>query len=156
MEEDEAVFDSSQSAAAGDGLFSDFEQSEQDEASGSPEKETVAIESPATTIPFPSLICEKQNQPFLQIVFRSSMSTEHVWLLVDRKVGGDNFHKPSDPFLHPNCGVHKLSRAFSPDSFSSISSRRRQQLSQFSIFSGKPSITAPSQNVRNPAPPNLL
>ncbi|KAF8394983.1 hypothetical protein HHK36_018922 [Tetracentron sinense] len=51
MEEDEPVFDSSRSAAAGDGLFSDFEQSEQDEASGSLEKETVATESPQRQSP---------------------------------------------------------------------------------------------------------
>ncbi|KAF8400072.1 hypothetical protein HHK36_015947 [Tetracentron sinense] len=76
VEEDEPVFDSSRSAAAGDGLFSDFEQSEQDEASGTPEKETVPTESPATTLPVPLLICEKQNQPFCKEYSDQGMAKE--------------------------------------------------------------------------------
>ncbi|KAF8408508.1 hypothetical protein HHK36_007664 [Tetracentron sinense] len=50
-EEDEKVFDS---AATGDGLFSDFEQSEQEEEGRNPVKET---ESPTTMLPTPLPIC---------------------------------------------------------------------------------------------------
>ncbi|WJZ81805.1 hypothetical protein VitviT2T_001624 [Vitis vinifera] len=57
-EEAEAVFDSGRSAAAEDGLFSDFEQS-----GGSPEKEPPAKEVPAT-VAAPVPISEKQYQPF--------------------------------------------------------------------------------------------
>ncbi|KAF8378072.1 hypothetical protein HHK36_029407 [Tetracentron sinense] len=63
-EEEEVVFDSVRSAAAEDGLFSDFEQSGQEETGGSPEKETVATESPTTTVPAPFPISEKQYQLF--------------------------------------------------------------------------------------------
>ncbi|XP_050223996.1 trihelix transcription factor ASR3 [Mercurialis annua] len=67
-EDTEVVFDSGRTAAAEDGLFSDFEQ---EEASGSPEKEsTVAKEipliktAPATVgIAAPTPISEKQYQP---------------------------------------------------------------------------------------------
>ncbi|KAJ4959852.1 hypothetical protein NE237_019762 [Protea cynaroides] len=63
-EEEEAVFDSGRSAAAEDGLFSDFEHSMQEEVGGSPEKETVATASPMTPVPAPLPIFEKQYQPF--------------------------------------------------------------------------------------------
>ncbi|XP_010249232.1 PREDICTED: trihelix transcription factor ASR3-like [Nelumbo nucifera] len=62
-EEDEAVFDSGRSAAAEEGLFSDFEQSGQEEAGGSSEKEA-ATGSPATAVPAPVPISEKQYHPF--------------------------------------------------------------------------------------------
>ncbi|KAJ7945605.1 Trihelix transcription factor ASR3 [Quillaja saponaria] len=56
------LFDSGRSAAAEDGLFSDFEQ---DEAGGSPEKEAVGNEGPAaaSAIPAPVPISEKQYLP---------------------------------------------------------------------------------------------
>ncbi|KAJ4974271.1 hypothetical protein NE237_007445 [Protea cynaroides] len=63
-EEEEAVFDSSRSAAAEDGLFSDFEQTGQEETGGSPKKETVAMGSPTMTVPAPMPISEKKYQPF--------------------------------------------------------------------------------------------
>ncbi|GKU92903.1 hypothetical protein SLEP1_g6564 [Rubroshorea leprosula] len=56
-EDTEAVFDSGRSAAADDGLFSDFEQ---DEAAGSPEKVEPAA---GNTFPSPIPISEKQYQP---------------------------------------------------------------------------------------------
>ncbi|XP_052187295.1 trihelix transcription factor ASR3-like [Diospyros lotus] len=68
--ETEAVFDSGRSAAAAveDGLFSDFEQSAQEEASGgsletefTPEKEK---EVPTTAVPAPVPIPDKQYEPF--------------------------------------------------------------------------------------------
>ncbi|XP_042500077.1 trihelix transcription factor ASR3 isoform X2 [Macadamia integrifolia] len=62
VEEEEAVFDSGRSAAAEDGLFSDFDQSGQDEAGGSPEKETVATGSPTTTVPAPLPISGATNE----------------------------------------------------------------------------------------------
>ncbi|KAF8390747.1 hypothetical protein HHK36_025274 [Tetracentron sinense] len=62
-EEDEAVFDSGRSAAAEDGLFSAFEQSGQEDAGGSPNKEAVAKESLRTTLPAPLPISERQYQP---------------------------------------------------------------------------------------------
>ncbi|KAL5791592.1 hypothetical protein ACOSP7_000186 [Xanthoceras sorbifolium] len=65
-EDTEAVFDSSRQAAAEDGLFSDFELSEQEEIHQSPEKEAIAKESPTKTIATPSHISEKQNQTFGQ------------------------------------------------------------------------------------------
>ncbi|GAB2297546.1 hypothetical protein Dimus_031643 [Dionaea muscipula] len=59
----EAVFDSGRSAAADDGLFSDFEQSGQDEMGRSLDLEK---EVPITaTFPAPMPISEKQYQPFL-------------------------------------------------------------------------------------------
>uniref|UniRef100_A0A5B7B3B9 Myb-like domain-containing protein n=1 Tax=Davidia involucrata TaxID=16924 RepID=A0A5B7B3B9_DAVIN len=57
----EAVFDSGRSAAAEDGLFSDFEHSGQEEMGGSPEKE---FPPATTTVPAPTPISEKQYQPF--------------------------------------------------------------------------------------------
>lgn len=63
--EAEAVFDSRRSAAAEDGLFSDFEQSGQDELLGSPDPEKEKEkEAPSTTLPAPVPISEKQYQPF--------------------------------------------------------------------------------------------
>lgn len=49
----EPVFDSGRSAAADDGLFSDFEQSVQEEAVASPDK---GKETPATSVPAPAPI----------------------------------------------------------------------------------------------------
>ncbi|CAH9129696.1 unnamed protein product [Cuscuta epithymum] len=66
--EPETLFDSGRSAAAEDGLFSDFEQSVQEEAGVvspgkdvSPEKEL-----PTTAIPAPIPISEQQYEPFSQ------------------------------------------------------------------------------------------
>lgn len=50
LEAEEAVFDSGRTAAADDGLFSDFEQSGQDDMVGSPGKQK---EAPTTTVPAP-------------------------------------------------------------------------------------------------------
>ncbi|XP_043687034.1 trihelix transcription factor ASR3-like isoform X2 [Telopea speciosissima] len=61
-EEEEAVFDSSRSAAVEDGLFSDFDQSGQEEVGGSPDKETVATGSPTTTVPAPLPISGTTNE----------------------------------------------------------------------------------------------
>ncbi|XP_057949791.1 trihelix transcription factor ASR3 [Malania oleifera] len=61
--EAEAIFDSGRSAAADDGLFSDFEAAGQ-EAGGSPEKEVVP--PPATAVPAPIPISEQQYQPYPQ------------------------------------------------------------------------------------------
>lgn len=49
--EAEPVFDSGRSAAADDGLFSDFEQSARDELGGSPDK---GKETPVTAVPTPA------------------------------------------------------------------------------------------------------
>ncbi|XP_059633459.1 trihelix transcription factor ASR3 [Cornus florida] len=63
--EAEAVFDSGRSAAAEDGLFSDFEQSGQEEVGGSPEKELPPPKDiPTTAMPTPIPISEKEYQPF--------------------------------------------------------------------------------------------
>ncbi|KAA8532219.1 hypothetical protein F0562_032256 [Nyssa sinensis] len=64
--EAEAVFDSGRSAAAEDGLFSDFEHSGQEEVGGSPEKEFPPVKDipTTTTVPAPTPISEKQYQPF--------------------------------------------------------------------------------------------
>ncbi|XWS54082.1 hypothetical protein CRYUN_Cryun10bG0058300 [Craigia yunnanensis] len=60
-EDAEAVFDSGRSAAAEDGLFSDFEQ---DDAAGSPEKVEPAVATDAgKAFPAPTPISEKQYQP---------------------------------------------------------------------------------------------
>ncbi|KAL2484421.1 Homeodomain-like superfamily protein [Abeliophyllum distichum] len=63
--EAEALFDSGRSAAADDGLFSDFEQSVQEEVGGIPGrgKETAVKGIPAPT---PISVAEKQYQPFPQ------------------------------------------------------------------------------------------
>ncbi|GAB4828528.1 hypothetical protein Ancab_018187 [Ancistrocladus abbreviatus] len=55
----EAVFDSGRSAAADDGLFSDFEQS-----GGQTQEETMEKEIPTTVFPAPIPLSEKQYQPF--------------------------------------------------------------------------------------------
>ncbi|KAA8535214.1 hypothetical protein F0562_030217 [Nyssa sinensis] len=62
----EAVFDSGRSAAAEDGLFSDFEHSGQEEVGGSPEKVSPPAKdiTPPTSVPAPTPISEKQYQPF--------------------------------------------------------------------------------------------
>uniref|UniRef100_A0A5B7B136 Myb-like domain-containing protein n=1 Tax=Davidia involucrata TaxID=16924 RepID=A0A5B7B136_DAVIN len=62
----EAMFDSGRSAAAEDGLFSDFELLGQEEAGGSPEKEFLPAKDipPPTSVPAPTPISEKQYQPF--------------------------------------------------------------------------------------------
>ncbi|KAK3018265.1 hypothetical protein RJ639_004500 [Escallonia herrerae] len=55
--EAEVVFDSGRSAAADDGLFSDFEQSGHEEVGASPEKELPPVkEAPATSVPAPTPI----------------------------------------------------------------------------------------------------
>ncbi|OMO88783.1 hypothetical protein CCACVL1_08209 [Corchorus capsularis] len=60
-EDAETVFDSGRSAAAEDGLFSDFEQ---DDATGSPEKmEPAMVAATGKTVPAPMPISEKQYQP---------------------------------------------------------------------------------------------
>ncbi|XP_027100204.2 trihelix transcription factor ASR3 [Coffea arabica] len=65
--ETEAVFDSGRSAAADDGLFSDFEQSVQEEVVGTPDKEfRPANDTPVTAVPAPTPISEKQYQPISQ------------------------------------------------------------------------------------------
>nr|AZL19545.1 transcription factor ASR1 [Diospyros kaki] len=68
--EAEAVFDSGRSAAVEDGLFSDFEQSAQEEAGGGrtpPEKESPAAqEVSAMTVSTHAPISGKQSQPFAQ------------------------------------------------------------------------------------------
>ncbi|KAK8622419.1 hypothetical protein V6N13_117336 [Hibiscus sabdariffa] len=57
----ETVFDSGRSAAAEDGLFSDFEQ---DDGGGSPEKVEPAVASdPGKAVPSPIPISEQQYQP---------------------------------------------------------------------------------------------
>ncbi|KAL3511504.1 hypothetical protein ACH5RR_030905 [Cinchona calisaya] len=64
---EEAVFDSGRSAAVDDGLFSDFEQSVQEEVVGSPDKQFRPVkETPVTAVPAPTPISEKQCQPFSQ------------------------------------------------------------------------------------------
>ncbi|XP_019181001.1 PREDICTED: trihelix transcription factor ASR3 isoform X2 [Ipomoea nil] len=64
----ETLFDSGRSAAADDGLFSDFEQSGQEEAGvASPRKDLPAAEEvPPTAIPAPIPISEQQYEPFSQ------------------------------------------------------------------------------------------
>ncbi|KAK2634791.1 hypothetical protein Ddye_029583 [Dipteronia dyeriana] len=62
-EDAEAVFDSGRSAAAEDGMFSDFEQ---EETTGSPEKEAVAAATTVKPISAPMPISEKQYQPIQQ------------------------------------------------------------------------------------------
>ncbi|KAK2973844.1 hypothetical protein RJ640_011772 [Escallonia rubra] len=65
--EAEVVFDSGRSAAADDGLFSDFEQLGHDEVGASPEKELPPVkEAPATSVPAPTPISAKQYEPFSQ------------------------------------------------------------------------------------------
>ncbi|GAB2280767.1 hypothetical protein Dimus_015393 [Dionaea muscipula] len=67
---EEAVFDSGRRAAADDGLFSDFEQSGQDETGRNLEKEMPLpllekeVLVAATTFPGPMPISEQQYQPF--------------------------------------------------------------------------------------------
>ncbi|KDP23266.1 hypothetical protein JCGZ_23099 [Jatropha curcas] len=79
----EAIFDSGRSAAAEDGLFSDFEQ---DEAGGSPEKEAAVakevppIKTAAAGVAAPLPISEKQYQP------------SH---LADQAQGGTNEKQPA-------------------------------------------------------------
>lgn len=70
-EEDEAevIFDSGRSAAAEEGLFSDFEQS------GSPEKEVPTAESPVA-VAAPTPISEKQYQPFHAENLAADVATE--------------------------------------------------------------------------------
>ncbi|XP_047962643.1 trihelix transcription factor ASR3 isoform X2 [Salvia hispanica] len=62
-EEPEALFDSGRSTAADDGLFSDFEQSGQEETGRSSEKNR---ETPVKDIPAPTPISEKQCGSFPQ------------------------------------------------------------------------------------------
>nr|GLL43982.1 trihelix transcription factor ASR3 isoform X2 [Ipomoea trifida] len=67
----ETLFDSGRSAAADDGLFSDFEQSGQDEAGvASPRKDLPAaaeeVPIPPAAIPAPIPISEQQYEPFSQ------------------------------------------------------------------------------------------
>ncbi|CAA2991434.1 trihelix transcription factor ASR3 [Olea europaea subsp. europaea] len=61
--EAEALFDSGRSAAADDGLFSDFEQSGQEEVGEIPGR---GKETPVKGIPAPTPISEKQHQSFPQ------------------------------------------------------------------------------------------
>ncbi|CAI9093081.1 OLC1v1028490C2 [Oldenlandia corymbosa var. corymbosa] len=65
--ETDAVFDSGRSAGADEGLFSDFEQSVQEEVGGTFDKDfRHAREIPVTTLQAPTPISEKQYQPFSQ------------------------------------------------------------------------------------------
>ncbi|KAE8703069.1 hypothetical protein F3Y22_tig00110474pilonHSYRG00051 [Hibiscus syriacus] len=71
-EDSETVFDSGRSAAAEDGLFSDFEQ---DDGGGSPEKVEPAVASDTgKAVPAPIPISELQYQPHQQTVIPMNKS----------------------------------------------------------------------------------
>ncbi|GMP57445.1 hypothetical protein CsSME_00021540 [Camellia sinensis var. sinensis] len=72
QQDDEAVFDSGRN-----GLFSDFAQSAQEEAAGSPEKEfTKTLPAPGP-VPIPIPISEKQYQPFSQGATHGTQQTSN-------------------------------------------------------------------------------
>ncbi|KAK6241781.1 hypothetical protein QUC31_014563 [Theobroma cacao] len=87
-EDAEAVFDSGRSAAAEDGLFSDFEQ---DDAAGSPEKVEPAVAAAAgKAVPAPMPISEKQYQPQPALQGNQSQGTTN--------------EKPPNSSLNPEIG----------------------------------------------------
>ncbi|XVE92688.1 hypothetical protein REPUB_Repub01dG0121000 [Reevesia pubescens] len=89
-EDAEAVFDSGRSAAAEDGLFSDFEQ---DDGGGSPEKVEPTVAAVAgKEVPAPIPISEKQYQPQPALGGNQSRECTNILphLLVSKQKGGYN------------------------------------------------------------------
>ncbi|KAL5724486.1 hypothetical protein ACHQM5_007742 [Ranunculus cassubicifolius] len=68
-EEEEAVFDSGRAAAAEDGLFSDFEQSKQEDDDMEETQPTTETTPKTTTIPAPLPISERRYQPLDKAFF---------------------------------------------------------------------------------------